>query len=72
MLHTSSDDAAPYVHDGTGSPVALLTDTSSIRYKYDPYGLPTLQQTSKIMGSGRNLYAFNFGIYDRATGFVKF
>jgi RHS repeat-associated protein len=74
MLHTSSDIAALYVYDGLGSPVALLTDFSStsFQYKYDPYGLPTLQASSGGNGVGQNPYAFKSGIQDRATGFVKF
>lgn len=74
MLHTSSDIAALYVYDGLGSPVALLTDFSStsFQYKYDPYGLPTLQASSGGNGVGQNPYAFKSGIQDRATGFVKY
>jgi RHS repeat-associated protein len=74
MLHTSSDIAALYIYDGLGSPVALLTDfnTTSFQYKYDPYGLPTLQASSGGNGVGQNPYAFKSGIQDRATGFVKY
>lgn len=74
MLHTSSDIAALYVYDQGGSPVALLTDfnTSSFQYKYDPYGVATLQQSSGGNGVGQNPYAFKGGLQDRATGFVKF
>jgi RHS repeat-associated protein len=74
MLHTSSDIAALYIYDGLGSPVALLTDfnSTSLQYKYDPYGLPTLQASSGGNGVGQNPYAFKSGIQDRATGFVKY
>lgn len=74
MLHSSSDIACLYVYDGLGSPVALLTDFSStsFQYKYDPYGLPTLQASSGGNGVGQNPYAFKSGIQDRATGFVKY
>ena len=74
MLHTSSDIAALYVYEGTGSPVALLTDfnTTSFQYKYDPYGLPTLQYSSGGNGVSQNPFSFKSGIPDRFTGFVKF
>ena len=74
MLHTSTDVAALYVYDGLGSAVALLTDfnSASFQYKYDPFGLPTLQQSSGDNGVGQNPYAFKSGIQDRATGLVKF
>jgi RHS repeat-associated protein len=74
MLRTSSGIACLYVWDGTGNPVALLTDfnTTSYSYTYDPYGLPTLTYTSGGNGVTQNPYLFKGGIQDRATGFVKF
>lgn len=74
MLRTSSGIACLYVWDGTGNPVALLTDfnSPSFTYTYDPYGLPTLTYNSGGNGVGQNPYLFKGGIQDRATGFVKF
>jgi len=48
LLRTSSGKQSLYVYDGTGNPVALLTDDSyqAFGYKYDPYGVPVLTQAS--------------------------
>lgn len=74
MLRTSSGIACLYIWDGTGNPIALLTDfqTTSYSYTYDPYGLPTLTSTSGGNGVPQNPYLFKGGTQDRATGFVKF
>ncbi|WP_345075297.1 hypothetical protein, partial [Paeniglutamicibacter cryotolerans] len=44
MLRTASGKQALYVHDGTGSPVALITNEPYVAfaYAYDPYGTPVL------------------------------
>jgi RHS repeat-associated protein len=74
MLHTSNDIACAYIYDGTGNPVALLTDfnTTSFTYKYDPYGVPTLTSGGGGHGDRENPYSFKAGVWDRFTGLVKF
>ena len=74
MLRSSTDVAMLYVFDGTGSPIGLLADagTSTGQFKYDPYGLDSITQDDGGNGVGQNPYNFKSGIYDRATGLVKF
>jgi RHS repeat-associated protein len=74
MLRTSSGKQSLYVYDGTGNPAALLTSDSYVAfaYTYDPYGTPTLTQTSGGNGVPQNPYLFKGGIQDRTTGWVHF
>jgi len=62
------------VYDGTGNPVALLTDDSyqAFGYKYDPYGVPVLTQSSGGSGVSQNPYLFKTGVQDRTTGWIHF
>lgn len=74
MLRTSSGMQSLYVYDGTGNPAALLTSAEYVAfaYNYDPYGTPTLTETSNGLGVPQNPYTFKAGLQDRATGWVKY
>ena len=74
MLRTSNGIQTLYVSDGTGNPVALLTDysTQSYAYKYDPYGTAVLTTGGGNVGTQQNPYLFKGGIQDRTTGWVHF
>ncbi|MDF2497139.1 MAG: hypothetical protein K0Q86_771 [Arthrobacter koreensis] len=74
MLRTSSGMQSLYVCDGTGNPAALLTSAEYVAfaYSYDPYGTPTLTETSNGLGVPQNPYTFKAGLQDRATGWVKY
>ena len=41
-------------------------------YSYDPYGAPTLTQTSGGNGVPQNPYTFKQGTQDRTTGWIKY
>ena len=74
MLHTSSDIAALYIYDGTGSPVGLLTDyaTTAYIYSFDPYGVPVVTAGGTGSGIQQNPYLFKGGIQSRALGWVHY
>ena len=74
MLRTSNGIQTLYESDGTGNPVALLTDysTQSYAYKYDPYGTAVLTTGGGNVGTQQNPYLFKGGIQDRTTGWVHF
>ena len=58
MLRASSGTACLYIDDGIDNPVALLTDykAAAFVYSFDPYGLPTLNQTTGGNGVPQNPY----------------
>ena len=74
MLRTSSGLQSLYVNDGTGNPIAVITTAGypGFTYSYDPYGAPTLTQTSGGNGVPQNPYTFKQGTQDRTTGWIKY
>jgi len=75
MLRTSSGMQSMYVYDGTpGSPIALITSGAYVAfaYEYDPYGVPTLTQSSGGLGVDQNPFTFAGGVQDRTTGWVHY
>ncbi len=72
-LEGSTGVEALYVYDGTGNPVGLASDDTSLSYMYaiDPYGSATETQSSGADDES-NPYLFEGGLQARATGLVKF
>ena len=70
----TTSDAALYVYDGIGNPVALLESWNSVSQgnTYDPYGVTTIASWSTPDVVAHNPYGFKGGIQDTATGLVKF
>jgi RHS repeat-associated protein len=74
LLRTPTGMQSLYVYDGTGNPLALVTNGSytATAYEYDPYGVPTLTEDSGGYGTVMNPYQFKGGLHDRNTNWVKF
>jgi hypothetical protein len=75
MLQTSSGVTCLYLYNGIGNPIGLSTSasTTSVALQYDPYGAATRTDDGGNNGGWtENLYRFQGGLQDRATGQVKF